>query len=151
MEIWPMSRASRSSGKREDESIVSHSQVTGAVLYLAASAAAAVPFGVDAPTWIRGVLAAALLAAFLVIARTTVRRFDRLDEFQKLIAWRAMALAGLVTVWVQLFLATLFSATGLQPLFAVIVVGPPQFWICTAVFLRQAERYYAGDGTRLPG
>lgn len=125
-------------------SLIGRPHLVGIAAYLVLSALAAMVIaGEMAPIWVRVGLALALMAAFLILTRMIVRRMAGLDEFQCLLAWRALAAAGFIAVWFELFMATMFLAAGRDNLFVLIALGPPEFWLCAALFLRSAERHYA--------
>jgi hypothetical protein len=53
-----------------------------------------------------------------------------------------MAAAGLVAVWVVLALGVAAVAAGYDNLLLVMALGPPDFWLCAALFARSAEFAY---------
>ena len=139
------------------DSVVDRRHFVGIIVYLVVSAALAAPLAFrDAPTWIQLTFSTALLLGFLVIARVNVRRVARFDEFQQMIAWRALAKAGLITVWFELFTGTAILAVrhflwpDFADLFVVIALGPPEFWLLAALFIRGAERAYGTASAARP-
>ncbi|NKB87748.1 MAG: hypothetical protein GKS06_05965 [Acidobacteria bacterium] len=127
-----------------DESIVSQRHLMVIVVYLMVSAACAAPIAMAATTlWLRILLAAVLLVTFLAMMRHTVARVRALDEFEQLIAYRSLATAGFIAVWFVLFTGTVFLLIGFDNLFIVMALGPPEFWLCAALFMRGAENAYA--------
>jgi hypothetical protein len=138
-----------------DDSLIGRRHVTGVVVYLLLSAAMAAPLAMAGTSpGARILLASGLLAGFLVVTRAIVRRIRGLDEFQQVVVWRALTMAGLITVWFELFTGMVFLAVrlfappGVGDTYLVIALGPPEFWLLAIVFIRLYERAYATPGTQ---
>lgn len=137
------------------DSIVRRKHFVGIFIYMMVSAMCAAPLSVlkNPPAIVQAVttilFCIVLLVGFLIIARTILRRIAELDEFQRMIAWRALAKAGLLTVFVELVMAMAYEAGRIltsqesSPLFMLIAFGPVYFWIFAAACIYGAERSYA--------
>ena len=124
------------------ESLVSQRDLYILLAYLAFSAACAAPLALPLGSGLRVLLGTLLLAAFLGITRKTVARVRSLGEFEQLIAYRSLAAGGLVAVWFVLFAGVAAVAVGYDNLLLVMALGPPELWICSALFARGAEQAY---------
>ena len=126
-----------------EDSLVSNRDLGFVVGYLMFNMACAAPLMM--PGVSKGLqvgLGGAILLGFLAMTRLTIRRLRSHGEFEQLILYRSMATSGLIAVWVVLALGVVAVAIGYPNLFLVIALGPPQFWLCTALFSRTAEDAY---------
>ncbi len=126
-----------------EDSLVRQRDLAFLIGYLMFSAACAAPLVLPGVSkTLQVVMGLLLLLAFLFISRATVRRLRTLGEFEQLILYRSMATGGLIAVWFVLAAGVLAVAFGFDKLFLIMALGPPELWLCTALFARGAETAY---------
>ena len=129
--------------KPNEDSFVRQRDLAVLAGYLVFSAACAAPLAYpDVSRLLQIVLGVALLLSFLGLARLTVLRLRTLGEFEQLILYRSMATGGLIAVWFVLATGVVAVASGFDNLFLFVALGPPEFWLCTAIFARALENAY---------